>query len=39
MNEIDVLAGGRIVARGTREALLQSDDPVIHGLLHRRERE
>lgn len=38
-NEIDVLAGGRIVARGTRESLLQSDDPVIHGLLHRRERE
>jgi phospholipid/cholesterol/gamma-HCH transport system ATP-binding protein len=38
-NQIDVLAGGRIVARGTRETLLQSDDPVIHGLLHRRERE
>ena len=38
-NQIDVLAGGRIVARGTRESLLQSDDPVIHGLLHRRERE
>jgi phospholipid/cholesterol/gamma-HCH transport system ATP-binding protein len=38
-NEIDVLAGGKIVARGTREALLESDDPVIHGLLHRRERE
>ncbi len=39
VNEIDVLTGGRIVARGTREALLKSDDPVIHGLLHRRERE
>lgn len=38
-NEIDVLAGGRIIARGNREELLQSDDPVIHGLLHRRERE
>jgi phospholipid/cholesterol/gamma-HCH transport system ATP-binding protein len=38
-NEIDVLAGGRIVARGSRESLLESDDPVIHGLLHRRERE
>lgn len=38
-NQIDVLAGGRIVARGTRELLLQSDDPVIHGLLHRRGRE
>lgn len=38
-NQIDVLAGGRIVARGTRESLLESDDPVIHGLLHRRERE
>ena len=38
-NEIDVLAGGRIVARGTREFLLESNDPVIHGLLHRRERE
>jgi phospholipid/cholesterol/gamma-HCH transport system ATP-binding protein len=39
VNEIAVLAGGRIVARGTREQLLQSEDPVIHGLLHRRERE
>ena len=38
-NEIDLLAGGRIIARGTRESLLESDDPVIHGLLHRRERE
>jgi ABC-type transporter Mla maintaining outer membrane lipid asymmetry ATPase subunit MlaF len=38
-NQIDVLAGGRIVARGTRESLLESEDPVIHGLLHRRERE
>jgi phospholipid/cholesterol/gamma-HCH transport system ATP-binding protein len=38
-NEISLLAGGRIVARGTREALLQSDDPTIHRLLHRRERE
>lgn len=38
-NEIDILAGGRIVARGSRESLLESDDPVIHGLLHRRERE
>jgi phospholipid/cholesterol/gamma-HCH transport system ATP-binding protein len=38
-NQIDVLAGGRIVARGSRETLLESDDPVIHGLLHRRERE
>jgi phospholipid/cholesterol/gamma-HCH transport system ATP-binding protein len=38
-NQIDVLAAGRIVARGTRESLLKSDDPVIHGLLHRRERE
>jgi phospholipid/cholesterol/gamma-HCH transport system ATP-binding protein len=39
VSEIDVLAGGRIVARGSRESLLESDDPVIHGLLHRRERE
>lgn len=39
VNEIDVLTDGRIVARGTREALLRSDDPAIHGLLHRRERE
>jgi ABC-type transporter Mla maintaining outer membrane lipid asymmetry ATPase subunit MlaF len=39
VNEIAVLAGGRIVARGTREDLLKSEDPVIHGLLHRRERE
>jgi phospholipid/cholesterol/gamma-HCH transport system ATP-binding protein len=38
-HEIDVLVGGRIVARGTRDVLLQSEDPVIHGLLHRRERE
>jgi phospholipid/cholesterol/gamma-HCH transport system ATP-binding protein len=38
-NEIDILAGGRIVARGTRDTLLESEDPVIHGLLHRRERE
>ena len=38
-NQIDVLAAGRIVARGTRESLLKSEDPVIHGLLHRRERE
>jgi phospholipid/cholesterol/gamma-HCH transport system ATP-binding protein len=38
-NEIDVLAGGRIIARGSRDSLLESDDPVIHGLLHRRERE
>ena len=38
-NEISVLAGGRIVARGTRQSLLQSDDPIIHRLLHRRERE
>jgi phospholipid/cholesterol/gamma-HCH transport system ATP-binding protein len=36
VNEIDVLADGRIVGRGTRESLLKSDDPVIHGLLHRR---
>lgn len=39
VNEIDVLADGHIVARGTREELLKSEDPVIHGLLHRRERE
>ena len=38
-NEISLLVGGRIVARGTRESLLESDDPAIHGLLHRRERE
>ena len=38
-NEISVLAEGRIIARGTRESLLQSDDPAIHRLLHRRERE
>jgi phospholipid/cholesterol/gamma-HCH transport system ATP-binding protein len=38
-NEIDVLVGGRIVGRGSRETLLESDDPAIHGLLHRRERE
>jgi ABC-type transporter Mla maintaining outer membrane lipid asymmetry ATPase subunit MlaF len=39
VNEIDVFAAGRIVARGTRRQLIESDDPVIHGLLHRRERE
>ena len=39
VNEIDILAGGHIIARGSRESLLESDDPVIHGLLHRRERE
>jgi ABC-type transporter Mla maintaining outer membrane lipid asymmetry ATPase subunit MlaF len=39
VNEIDILAGGRILARGSRESLLESEDPVIHGLLHRRERE
>ena len=38
-NEISLLVGGRIVARGTRESLLESDDPAVHGLLHRRERE
>jgi len=38
-NEIDILAGGRIIARGSRESLLESDEAVIHGLLHRRERE
>ena len=38
-NEIDILAEGRIVARGSRDTLLESEDPVIHGLLHRRERE
>jgi phospholipid/cholesterol/gamma-HCH transport system ATP-binding protein len=38
-NEIDILAGGRIVARGSRDSLLESEDPVVHGLLHRRERE
>ena len=38
-NQIDVLAAGRIIARGTRDTLLESDDPVIHALLHRRERE
>jgi phospholipid/cholesterol/gamma-HCH transport system ATP-binding protein len=39
VNEIDILVGGHIIARGSRESLLESDDPVIHGLLHRRERE
>jgi phospholipid/cholesterol/gamma-HCH transport system ATP-binding protein len=38
-NEIDVLVEGRIMARGTRDSLLQSDDPTIHRLLHRRGRE
>ena len=38
-NDIAVMSGGRIVARGTRESLLAADDPVIHRLLHRRERE
>ncbi|HKO17011.1 MAG TPA: ATP-binding cassette domain-containing protein [Gemmatimonadaceae bacterium] len=38
-DEIDVLADGRIVARGTRDALLGSDEPVVHQLLHRRGRE
>jgi|SRR5436309_3055706 len=38
-SEIHVLAAGRLVARGTRESLLQSQDPIIHRLLHRRERE
>jgi len=37
--EISVMAEGQVVARGTRETLLQSDDPIIHRLLHRRERE
>ena len=39
VNEIDVLVAGRILARGSRESLLESEDSVIHGLLHRRERE
>ena len=38
-NEISILAGGQIVARGTRDSLLESEDPIIHRLLHRRERE
>lgn len=39
MNEIVVMASGRIVARGSREALLESEDPLIHRMFHRRERE
>ena len=38
-NEIVVMAAGRIVARGSREALLESEDPLIHRMFHRRERE
>ena len=36
VSEIDVLSAGRIIARGDREALLASDDPIVHRLLHRR---
>jgi phospholipid/cholesterol/gamma-HCH transport system ATP-binding protein len=34
--EIDVLVNGRIIARGDRDTLLASDDPVVHRLLQRR---
>jgi ABC-type transporter Mla maintaining outer membrane lipid asymmetry ATPase subunit MlaF len=38
-DRIDILAGGRILARGTPDELLALEDPIVRGLLHRRERE
>jgi phospholipid/cholesterol/gamma-HCH transport system ATP-binding protein len=34
--EVDVLSHGRIIARGRRDDLLASNDPVVHRLMHRR---
>ena len=34
--DIDVMSAGRIVARGQRDELLASDDPIVHRLMHRR---
>jgi phospholipid/cholesterol/gamma-HCH transport system ATP-binding protein len=34
--EIAVMSDGRIIARGVRDELLASDDPVVHRLMHRR---
>ena len=39
VKEIVIMADGRIVARGLRDALLESEDPFVRRLLHRRERE
>ena len=39
VKEIDIMAEGRIVARGPRDILLESEDPFVRRLLHRRERE
>jgi ABC-type transporter Mla maintaining outer membrane lipid asymmetry ATPase subunit MlaF len=39
VKEIDIMVEGRIVARGPRDALLESEDPFVRRLLHRRERE
>lgn len=34
--EIHVMDGGRIVAQGTRDALLSNDEPTVRRLMHRR---
>jgi phospholipid/cholesterol/gamma-HCH transport system ATP-binding protein len=39
VKEIDIMVEGRIVARGPRDQLLESEDPFVRRLLHRRERE
>jgi ABC-type transporter Mla maintaining outer membrane lipid asymmetry ATPase subunit MlaF len=39
VDEIDVLVDGRIVARGDRERVLESEHPVVRRLLHRRGEE
>jgi phospholipid/cholesterol/gamma-HCH transport system ATP-binding protein len=39
VKEIDIMIEGRIVARGPRDELLESEDPFVRRLLHRRERE
>ena len=39
VDEIDVLVDGRIVAKGDRERVLESEHPVVRRLLHRRGEE
>ena len=39
VDEIDVLVDGRIVARGDREQVLDSEHPVVRRMLHRRGEE
>jgi len=39
VDEIDMLVDGRIVARGDRERVLESEHPVVRQLLHRRGEE